>query len=330
MSHEITNTNGVNEMAALKGTGVWHGLGQRLEEGASIDEWIVAAGMDWKVQRSKVRYVTNGGEQIDLRVWEDNHVLFRSDSKTPLGIVSDGFKIVQPKAVLEFFRDLCETNHFKMRTAGTLFGGRKFWALADIGEESYVLDKADKVKGRLLLVTACDGTMKTTGKFVNECVVCNNTLTVAMGEHGKVVATSHRSIFNAEDTKAKLGLADGQFAAFISQARDLAKFKIDEKTADHNTLVLLNGGSITGQGYDERVAEIRASRGYRQIMGLFNGKAIGSNLAGRSGTAWAWLNAVTEYADHHVSARSDDNRFNSSQFGAGDKMKNDALELLAA
>lgn len=328
MSHEITNTNGKDEMAALKGTGVWHGLGQRLEEGASIDEWIVAAGMDWKVQRSKVRYVTNGGEQVDLRVWEDNHVLFRSDTKAPLAITSDAFKIVQPKQVMEFFRDLCETNHFKMRTAGTLFGGRRFWALADIGEQSYVLDKADAVKGRLLLVTACDGTMKTTAKFVNECVVCNNTLTIARAESGKQVATSHRSVFNPEDAKAKLGLAAGQFADFIAQARSLAAWKMTEKGADELTLKILGGDEAVFTGTAQ--AEVRASRGYKQIMALFNGKQMGADLKGRSGTAWAWLNAVTEYADHHVSARSDDNRFNSSQFGAGDKMKNDALELLAA
>jgi hypothetical protein len=183
MSHELTTrTNGKVEMGFVAGTARWHGLGNELADGASIDEWIVAAGMDWKVQRSRVRFVTENGNDAAIKTWEDQHVLFRSDNKTPLAVVSDGFKIVQPKQVLEFFRDLCETNHFKMRTAGTLFEGRRFWALADIGEESYVLDAKDRVKGRLLLVTACDGSMKTTAKFVNECVVCNNTLTVARAE----------------------------------------------------------------------------------------------------------------------------------------------------
>jgi phage/plasmid-like protein (TIGR03299 family) len=327
MSHELTTRqDGKVEMGFVAGTARWHGLGNELAEGASIDEWIVAAGMDWKVQRSKVRYVTNGGEQVDLRVWEDNHVLFRSDNKTPLGIVSDGFKIVQPKQVLEFFRDLCETNSFKMRTAGTLFEGRRFWALADIGEESYVLDKADRVKGRLLLVTACDGSMKTTAKFVNECVVCNNTLTVARAEDGKQVAVSHRSVFNPDDAKAKLGLAAGQFATFMADARRLASIPMGTADADRFTLQLLGADA----NETTETQEARASRGYKQIMGLFDGKAIGSDLTGRSGTAWAWLNAVTEYADHHISARSEDNRFNSSQFGAGDKLKNDALELALA
>jgi phage/plasmid-like protein (TIGR03299 family) len=238
MSHELTTrTNGKVEMGFVAGTARWHGLGNELADGASIDEWIVAAGMDWKVQRSRVRFITENGADASIKTWEDQHVLFRSDNKTPLAVVSDGFKIVQPKQVLEFFRDLCETNHFKMRTAGTLFEGRRFWALADIGEESYVLDAKDRVKGRLLLVTACDGSMKTTAKFVNECVVCNNTLTVARAEAGKQIAVSHRSVFNPNDTKAKLGLAAGQFASFITRSPPPGAHADDDKAvADLMTL----------------------------------------------------------------------------------------------
>src|SRR5690349_19130346 len=118
MAHELTiRKNGMAEMGFVAGTACWHGLGNELAEGASIDEWIKVTGMDWKVQRSKVRYAT--GKVVDgestpppVLTWGDQHVLFRSDTKAPLGIVSDGFKIVQPREVLEFFRDLCETNSF--------------------------------------------------------------------------------------------------------------------------------------------------------------------------------------------------------------------------
>lgn len=330
MSHELTfRQDGRVEMGYLAGTQRWHGLGNELAEGASIEDWITVSGMDWKVQRSRVRFATERAG--DLQTWSDNHVLFRSDNKQPLAIVSDAFKIVQPREVLEFFRDLCATNGFTMRTAGTLFGGRRFWALADIGEQAFVLDPKDKVKGRLLLVSACDGTMKTIGKFVSECVVCNNTLTMARGENGKQVAVSHRSVFNPADAKAKLGLSTGQFAAFIASARMLAEKPFTLDTADHNTLHLLNDGAfITGPNYDKEVAEIRDTRGYKKIMALFAGAGIAANMPGRKDTAWGWLNAVTEYADHHIAARSDDNRFNSAQFGTGESLKNSALEIALA
>lgn len=320
MSHELSIQNGKVEMGYVAGTARWHGLGNELAENAPIEQWIVSAGMDWRVKRSRVRY----HDGVDMHTWDEQHILFRSDNKAPLGVVSDSYKVVQPYQALEFFRDLCEHNGFKMRTAGVLFGGRRYWALADIGAESYVADPKDRVKGRLLLVTSCDGSIKTTGKFVAECVVCNNTLTMARAESGKQVAVSHRSVFNPADVKAKLGLADGQFARFIRDMRQLAQVRVGESDADRLTLNLFGADA----NESPETQEARASRGYKKVMELFSGAQIGANLDGRQGSAWAWLNAVTQYADHEIAARSADNRFNSSQFGAGDALKAKALELV--
>lgn len=327
MAHELTINGDKVEMASLVGTKPWHGLGQELKEGASIDEWIVAAGMDWTVQRGFVRYAVD--KDGAMRSWDDNVVLFRSDNKLPLGLVSDGFKIVQPRAVVEFFRDLCENNGFTMRTAGTLFGGRKYWALADIGKESYIGSARDRVKGRLLLVTAADGSSKTKGKFVAECVVCNNTMTMAMSETGgSMVEVSHRSVFDANDAKLKLGVTDTQWNAFIAQMNYLVEKPLDSEDADVLTGKLLFGAKGVQNEQDQ--AELEATRGYKKIMDLFMGGQKGAELPGRKDTAWAWLNAVTQYADHEVSARSVDNRFNASQFGSGDQLKNEALKIAVA
>lgn len=327
MAHELTINGDKVEMASLVGTKPWHGLGQELKEGASIDEWIVAAGMDWTVQRGFVRYAVD--KDGAMRSWDDNVVLFRSDTGLPLGLVSDGFKIVQPRAVVEFFRDLCENNGFTMRTAGTLFGGRKYWALADIGKESYIGSARDRVKGRLLLVTAADGSSKTKGKFVAECVVCNNTMTMAMSETGgSMVEVSHRSVFDANDAKLKLGVTDTQWNAFIAQMHDLVDKPVDTFAAARLTLNLFGDANMASTSTE--AAEVQESRGYKKVMSLFQGGQLGANLPGRQFTGWAWLNAVTQYADHEVSARSVDNRFNASQFGSGDQLKNEALKIAVA
>lgn len=330
MAHQLTINGNKVEMASLAGTNPWHGLGQSLKEGASIDEWIVAAGMDWKVQRSAVRYaVSHTTDAALFQKWDDNVVLFRSDNKMPLGLVSDGFKVVQPRAVMEFFRGLCENNGFQMRTAGTLFGGRKYWALADIGKESYIADKRDRVKGRLLLVTAADGSMHTVGKFLAECVVCNNTLTMGLAETGgTVVKVSHRSVFNADDVKLKLGVTDSQWIAFMVQMLALADKKISNNDAADLTIKLVGPDVYAGTNPTiKQIEETQETRGFKKIMALFGGEQKGAGIGARKNTAWAWLNAVTQYADHEVSARSVDNRFNASQFGAGDQLKNDALKI---
>ena len=83
--------NGKAEMAYV-GETPWHGLGNVLKPGASLNTWIKEAGMDWSVDRHAVQFTVNN----KLQTWDDNHVLYRSDSRKPLAVVSDGYQIVQP------------------------------------------------------------------------------------------------------------------------------------------------------------------------------------------------------------------------------------------
>lgn len=318
--------NGKAEMAYV-GEKPWHGLGNELSEGADLDTWTREAGLDWKVQRAKVRYAVDK-TAVKLLEIDDTHVLFRSDSKAPLGVVSDKYKIVQPREVIEFFRDLTEFNHFQLNTAGTLFGGRILWAQANIGDEASILDKSDKVRGRVLLTTSTDGSRRTVAKFVSERVVCFNTLSMALGENGKQKSVSHKSEFKADDVKTDLGIAHGAFAAFISGAKELAKYKMSTGVAAHKLIELLEPGELTA----EEITKVEESKAYTSILTLFGGTAKGSNLKGVQGTAWGWLNAVTEYIDHGRDSRTQDRQLFNAWIGKGDKLKTQAhamvLELL--
>lgn len=320
MSHELTIKNGIAEMAYV-GDEPWHGLGQKLESGASIDEWKVAAGMNWNINRSRVRY----GEGDNSRIFDKHHVLFRSDTKEPLSIVGKDYKIMQPGEVLEFFRDLTEGAGFELDTAGTLFGGRKFWALAKIGDTAVVTGD-DAVDGYLLLATSCDGTMRTQAKFVATRVVCNNTLTMAVNhERGRrVVHTSHRSNFDADAVKQQLGVATGSFHSFMAQARALSKVVVTERHADEFFSGLLRDTKyVTAE-------DVTKSRPHQQIMQLFRGAAQGGTIHGTEGTAWGVVNAVTEFIDHHAKARSASHLVESALLGRGDQLKTEAFNRALA
>ena len=78
------------------------------------------------------------------------------------------------------------------------------------------------------------------------------------------------------------------------------------------------------------VEAAREMAGYGKVLALFAGEGKGATLDGVQGTAWGLLNAVTEYADHHVRARSDENRFVSAQWGPGAALKAKALDALIA
>jgi len=317
MAHELTQrSNGFVEMAFV-GQTPWHKLGQELEEGASIEQWQVAAGMDWSIERSPVRFNAQGNDQI----YSGQSVLYRSDDNTPLSVVSNRYKPVQPREVLGFFRDLVAENGFKIHTAGTLMGGKRMWALAETGKFGEVC-KGDGIGGFLLLSTSCDKTLATTARFTTVRVVCNNTLTAAVNRDVNQVSFSHIQQFDHVAVKAQLGNAVESFGSFMEMAKVLQKAKLSAQEAKEFVGFLV---STSVQLADEEY-DVTTNRAYKKILALFNEEAKGIELVGH--TKWGMVNAVTEYYDHFNPTRSDDARLNSAWFGAGERAKNQALDLL--
>ena len=65
----------------------------------------------------------------------------------------------------------------------------------------------------------------------------------------------------------------------------------------------------------------------KRIAELFMGDAKGFSAEGFKGTAWGWLNSVTEYVDHGMRAKSESHRISNALFGIGDTLKNTAREM---
>ena len=71
------------ETMAYTGQTPWHQLGHALPKKQSIDVWAQAAGMQWKIQETSVRYMATGeadalyGEALEF---PEQKVLYRSDT----------------------------------------------------------------------------------------------------------------------------------------------------------------------------------------------------------------------------------------------------------
>lgn len=88
-----------------------------------LEVWAKQAGLDWQIEESPVRFITNAGG--------------------PLGEIP------------EFYRDLTEVSGFELETAGVLKGGRKMWALARTGQFG-VLKGSGQTNGYVLKVFTDD------------------------------------------------------------------------------------------------------------------------------------------------------------------------------
>ena len=317
MAHEIDFSNNQANIAYVGDT-PWHGLGQRLSQGAPIDQWRVEAGLNWDAKRAQILFTEDNIEEIanPVLMKGTSTILYRSDTKSQLGIVSPDYKIVQPGEVLEFFRDIVARGDMEIETAGALDGGRKVWALAKTNQDFRIMGQ-DKVEGYLLLATSFDGTLSTRAQFTSVRVVCNNTLQMSL-QGAKGISIPHSAQFNADGVKIDLGVLDGGFKNFEEQANALANRRLTSKESMTYIMKVLTGE------IDPEKLSTRAANTVKGVHDLYMGKGMGSNLRSAEASAWGALNAITEYIDHE-SGRNVNNRFRSAQFGKGAAIKNDAL-----
>jgi len=261
-----------------------------------------------------------------INAFPEQKVLYRSDTKAPLSVVSKRFQVVQPGKILEFYRDLTACNGFELETAGVLREGRKFWALAKTGQ-SATLKGRDRVDGYLLLATACDGTLATTAQFTSVRVVCNNTLSIALGNASGAIKVPHRSQFDPDVVKRQLGITVSSWDGFVARMRALV-----ERPVDPDSVEGLLRRVLTYTAPDGKSAVVN-EQAMATVRSLYEGGGRGALMASSRGTAWGLLNSVTEFVDHHRRARSDDHRRDAAWFGQGAQIKrrawDEAMKLVA-
>jgi phage/plasmid-like protein (TIGR03299 family) len=319
MAHDITIENGKAGMAFV-GETPWHKLGSRLTPDSTFDEWTVESGLNFHVHRSPMYYgfESKKTEEREMRAHPSREILYRDDNGNPLGIVSKGYNVVQPAEVMHFFKDLAELGGFTMETAGSLQGGQKVWALAKIHDGAPIIGN-DIVMPYVLMSTSFDASTATVAKLTAIRVVCQNTLTMAIGGKfskaetaGNIVRVAHHSQWDAKAAKLELGIIDNEWDRFVTVSKRMAEARMPGHLADQILVDTLLSSNKTEE-------EVRTGKAYQAIMRLFDGDAIGSDMTeGR--TVWQFVNSVTEYIDH-TAGQLTDNRIRSAWFGAGNTMK---------
>lgn len=332
MAHLIDMSNDRANMAYV-GETPWHRLGTQLDPDSTIDEWKIAAGLDWTIEKRPIAYgITNDAGEITPQLIDGRFAHVRSDTQACIGMGSDRFNLIQPGDVLEFYRDLVEGSRFRIETAGSLKGGAKIWALARYDQDLIIGDSAsrDRLQMYILLATANDGTMSTIAKETSTRVVCNNTLSIAVGnnEGRKTITVPHSRQFDADAVKAELGLYGDHLATFARDADQLAETRISDEQAIEFFVNLIAKTNDKGEVTNNRNVDSTV----KKLIRLYR-RGPGADMPTADGTAWGAVNAVTRHVDFETKARNQENRFNAGQFGIGAQLKQrafaDALKIAA-
>ena len=323
MSHNVETMMYVNQPA-------WHGLGTRLHDHATSAEAMQAAGLDWGVELAPLLASpspeTAGG---NLRTVERYRAVVRTTDGKPLGVVGKRYVPVQNADTFAAFDQLAQTGEITYETAGALDGGRRIWVLAKLPGQIIEVAPDDATECYLLLVNSHDGSGALRILFTPTRVVCQNTLALALHagqRHGAAVRHTASAPQRIKEAQATLMLAHAYYEDFAHIARRLVETPCDDRDLTRLLDALLP--------VDPAEPAPRTVKARENILALFT---IGEAQRGIRGTAWAALNAVVEFVDHHRPTRGKDQvgrneaRLASAWFGTGAALKQrayDAIPLL--
>ena len=306
----------------------WHGLGVKVEGRAmTAAEAIDAAGLGWEVSTTELYTMSN----LSLKQVDGKVATIREDTQRLLGIVSDRYHVVQNTSAFDAFDAVVGAGDAIYHTAGSLWGGRKVWILAHMGNGEYQLDNGDQLESYILLDNSHDGSSALRMRMTPIRVVCSNTL--ASATRGEATfAARHTSGITSRVSEARdlLGLNKVYMERFLGQCNDVATKAFTAPQMESLTYKLL------GLDTDKKMGEqrgVRSVHGEKMVDLFWNGR-------GNAGeTRWDAVNAVTEFLDYERGSRALNSvgstdemavsrRMDNSWFGNGAAMRTKAWDIL--
>lgn len=292
----------------------WHKLGVVLDEAPSIEDAIVAAGLNWHVETRPLYYQNiNSHQYVEAA---ERRAVVRLSDESLLGTVGPVWTPLQNERAFAFFEPLVRDGVLKLESAGSLRNGRIVWILGKFEDEGTIGD-GDKVGAYFLLSQAHDGSRPVVGQFTNVRVVCWNTLSVALADVQQQLKIRHTT--NVElsvmAVRELINAKKRQFETSLSQYRKLAGQKLSIDGLEKYVIETLK---LPETPKGEKKPRVIAA-----IQDRFEHGA-GAHLDTAKGTYWGAFNAITEWQDYYRGHEK--NRLYQSWFAQTD-LKERALSV---
>jgi len=245
--------------------------------------------------------------------------------------VGADYSVLQNHQLAIIASSLGKEGEAKVESAGSLLGGRKvFFCLK--GDTLDIGRKGDIVHQFILLANSHDGTMSTTVLPTSIRVVCQNTLTMALGGASTVGAYRWRHTsglaMRTEDIKIALACyaKNARIDASAMEALAAKSLTYQEiQTLWTDVLVALDGPIVLNTKNEKQYARnARAVDALASMARVFDGeqKQFGP-------TAWVAANSMTHYLQRRGTLKGDA-RVNSDLFGSYGAAKRVAMQKALA
>ena len=311
----------------------WHRLGNQLEQPATLDDALKHGGLDWEVELLPLAVAGEPESSAPHR-----RAVVRKDRKPGqtgrvIGVVHPGFRPLQNRAGAEMFDALLGQGQPIYHTGGYLKNGEVVWLLAKLPSDIQVRGD-DVVETYLLFSNSHDGSSAIDVRLTTVRVVCQNTLSLALGNTsvGKVFRRAHDGRYGVLKEEAR---AFFEFSVKRSEEAQalfgrLANAECDDKAfeaflaqllPDPTRPVTASSNPQVERAWQTRLTTMRATRA--QVMDVRHNGIPDQGVPPEGKTWWGALNTLTGWVDHVQKTNAD--RYAHILFGEGDRIKTTAL-----
>lgn len=308
----------------------WHGLGKQLDGTVTSARALKESGLDWGVRLEPVQ-ITNGEWRRDTESVPAVAIVRDSDARV-LGASGIGYRPVQ-NATLFAVGDTLKDAGACWETAGSLYGGRRVWALmrTDIDAGAAFVADGDQMRSYLLLANAHDGLRCAEVLLTTVRVVCANTYRLAtLGAGSGLLRFRHTANVEllVQQAAELLMKAKDRYAEFLEVARELNKHPMKK---DAQVRLLADALSIK-LGTDMKVDGTRAAKKLDVAIACLEAERA---AAADPDSAWIAFNGVTRFTTHQArvlgtAQQQAEKRLDNTIWGPTAAINDRAFELATA
>ena len=238
----------------------------------------------------------------------------RTDTQALLGVVSRQYEIVQNDSLLrmaEFIREEVD-----MDCVIVLSDGAKVCFTATLRGAQTDIVPGDTVKRRIVGYLGHDGKTGCGAKFTNIRVVCQNTLTAALGESGAHSSITHKNGAN-NNFDALINSIDVARQDFVTECELMREFS-------RTSMGMNQFNDFVDEIYNVEEGDVFRKR--QKLEHCFR-SGYGAQFAGF--TIWNGLNAITqlETSTRGTTAAKGRSQFARGTFGAGAQISKKAFAV---
>jgi phage/plasmid-like protein (TIGR03299 family) len=333
MAHNLDINAGQASFVSAR-VDAWHQLGTVLPDTFTAEEAMEHGLLGgWNLRKTAL-HTEVGGKKILV---PNMHAVVRDNPVTKnqvdvLGTVGNAYQIIQNEQLAGLLNALVDEGGAHFETAGAIDGGRKVFITMKL-PSNIKIGGVDRVDTYLAAMTSHDGSTSTQLMPTPIRVVCENTLNMAFG------GAKNSGLFRVRHTV-------GAEKILIQQAREALDFTFDYLDGFQADADKLINTTMTQMQFEELITRefgapedapvstlTRTENKLDQMSMLF---ADANTQEGIRNTAWAGLNALTEWYDHFSPVRGagvntgSEDELRSRKALLDPSFKNDALRMMLA